>query len=81
MKVDLKTFKAQNSKKVIAHKQIESNKSDVFELRSEGYSYSHIFLWLNTKGVVVSERTIGRFFERNKDEYEEYLHNQKINNQ
>ncbi|RBW47302.1 hypothetical protein DS885_03910 [Psychromonas sp. B3M02] len=71
--MDLNTFKNIHQPKTLARDKIEAHQLSVFELRSEGYSYSSIKTWLASQHVTVSERTVGRYFNKHKASYSSFL--------
>lgn len=71
--IDLKDYIKNNKNKHYASDKVERYKQDVFELRAKDYSYEKIGRWLKEKGVSVSTKTVERYINKHKTEYEEFL--------
>lgn len=74
---DLKDFIKSTKNKHFASDKVDRYKKEVFELRSSDFSYQKICSWLKGKSVEVSTKTIERYMNNHKKEYNDFLEEEK----
>jgi len=71
--INLKDYIRSTNNKHYASDKVERYKLDVFELRAKDFSYEKIGAWLKEKGMTVSTKTVERYINKHKTEYEDFL--------